>query len=295
MLDCKHCSLHLRQQTPPSRKFQAKPCSPPQFRLHRSARFANKLKTNPEAQMRQIYPPLAALLLAGCVMPNPYGALPQPTIPQPTASLPAPQSGPLAPRDAATNFLTVVKRVEPVAEAYCRAQATTQNCDLQIVIDDRPGQSANAFQTLDNAGRPIIAFNLALIADARTPDEIAFILGHEAGHHIAGHIPRQKQSAQTGAILAAILANATGAGQAQSEQLQQLGAGLAAQRYSKDYELQADAIGTEIAFDAGYDPILGAAFFDRLPDPGDEFLGSHPGNAQRKAVVAQTMARLRGN
>lgn len=247
--------------------------------------------------MRQVFPPLAALLLAGCVMPTPYAPqpyTPQPSAPQPMPPIATPASGPLSPRDAATNFLTVVKRVEPVAEAYCRAQATTQNCDLQIVIDDRPGQSANAFQTLDNAGRPIIAFNLALIADARTPDEIAFILGHEAGHHIAGHIPRQKQTAQTGAILAGIVAAAAGAGQAQAEQLQQLGAGLAAQHYSKEYELQADAIGTEIAYDAGYDPILGAAFFDRLPDPGDEFLGSHPGNAQRKAVVAQTMARLRG-
>jgi predicted Zn-dependent protease len=246
--------------------------------------------------MRHIFSLITALLLAGCVMPSQYSHRPvaQQPIPFPTAPISTPRSGPLTPRAAATNFLTVVNRVEPMAEAYCRAQNTTQNCDLQIVIDDRPGQSANAFQTLDTAGRPIIAFNLALIADARTPDEIAFILGHEAGHHIAGHIPRQKQSAQTGAILASVIAAATGAGQAQTEQLQQMGAGLAAQQYSKEFELQADAIGTEIAFDAGYDPILGAAFFDRLPDPGDEFLGSHPGNAQRKAVVAQTMARLRG-
>jgi predicted Zn-dependent protease len=248
--------------------------------------------------MRQVFPLMAALFLAGCVMPTPYTSQPytsQPIPPQPNQSLPAPaQSGPLAPRAAATNFLTVVNRVEPITEAFCRAQAPNQNCDFQIVIDDRPGQSANAFQTLDNSGRPIIAFNLALIADARSPDEIAFILGHEAGHHIAGHIPRQQQSAQTGAILAGVIAAATGAGQAQAEQLQHLGAGLAAQQYSKDFELQADEIGTEIAFDAGYDPILGAAFFDRLPDPGDQFLGSHPANAQRKAVVAQTLARLRG-
>ena len=45
---------------------------------------------------------------------------------------------------------------------------------------------------------------------------------------------------------------------------------------------------------SGYDPLRGMAFFDRLPDPGDQFLGSHPANGQRKQVVAATVARLGG-
>lgn len=225
-------------------------------------------------------------LLAGCVQSIPY-----PTQPQPLP-VEIPAAGKLAPRQAAVNFLSVVNRVEPVAEAYCRDAGTASNCNFQIVIDDRPGQGANAYQTLDQQGRPIIAFTLALIADARNPDEIAFVLGHEAAHHIAGHIPRQQKTAITGAMLAGILAAASGAGQPQVEQAQQIGAGLAARGYSKEYELQADAIGTEIAYHAGYDPLLGAGFFDRLPDPGNMFLGSHPGNSQRKAVVVETMARL---
>ncbi|EKD61905.1 MAG: hypothetical protein ACD_54C00034G0001, partial [uncultured bacterium] len=144
------------------------------------------------------------------------------------------------------------------------------------------------------SGRPIIAFSLALIADARNADEIAFVLGHESAHHIAGHIPRQQQTAVAGAVLAGIMAAANGAGRAEVEQAQQLGAGFATRSYSKDFELQADAIGTEIAFHAGFDPLRGAGFFDRLPDPGDAFLGSHPANAQRKAQVAQVLASLRG-
>jgi len=240
---------------------------------------------------------MAALMmvagLAACVQPMPY-----PTPAPAPAPLPLPletaSTAPLPPREAARNFLTVVARVEPVAEAYCRSAGTAANCDFQIVIDDRPGEPANAFQTLDRRGRPIIAFTLALIADARNADEIAFVLGHESAHHIAGHIPRQQQTAVAGAVLAGIMAAANGAGQAEVEQAQQIGAGLATRSYSKDYELQADAIGTEIAFHAGFDPLRGAGFFDRLPDPGDEFLGSHPANAQRKAVVARVLASLRG-
>ena len=45
---------------------------------------------------------------------------------------------------------------------------------------------------------------------------------------------------------------------------------------------------------AGFDPRVGAAFFDRIPDPGDQFLGSHPANADRKRVVAATVAQLGG-
>ena len=69
---------------------------------------------------------------------------------------------------------------------------------------------------------------------------------------------------------------------------------MGARRTSRAFEPEADAPGTEIAFYAGSDPVLGAGFFDRLPDPGDQPLGSHPPNAQRKAQVRAVVAQLRG-
>jgi predicted Zn-dependent protease len=71
-----------------------------------------------------------------------------------------------------------------------------------------------------------------------------------------------------------------------------LGASVGSRQYSKEYELEADALGAEIAFAAGYDPLRGAAYFDRIPDPGDRFLGTHPANARRKEVVRAVVARL---
>ncbi|MGL5009669.1 MAG: M48 family metalloprotease, partial [Paracoccaceae bacterium] len=67
---------------------------------------------------------------------------------------------------------------------------------------------------------------------------------------------------------------------------------VGARSYSQDFELEADALGAEIAFRAGFDPVTGSGFFDRLPDPGDRFLGSHPPNAARKELVRQVTARL---
>jgi predicted Zn-dependent protease len=225
---------------------------------------------------------LLALILAGCVAASP----------QPVALAPSPSQE--AARLAARTFLNVVAAVEPVAEDLCRRQDEVDNCDFRIVVDDRPGQPPNAFQTLDRRGRPVIGFTLALIADARNADELAFVLGHEAAHHIAGHIPRRQDQALGGAFRAGLQAQADGLSPDEVRRAQALGAEVAVRGYSRDFELEADALGAQIAYMAGFDPVKGSAFFDRLPDPGDKFLGTHPATAQRKAVVAATVRRLQG-
>jgi predicted Zn-dependent protease len=67
---------------------------------------------------------------------------------------------------------------------------------------------------------------------------------------------------------------------------------LGLRSYSKTYELQADALGTLIAANAGYDPLRGVAFFTRIPDPGDAFLGTHPPNCRRIKIVREAAASL---
>lgn len=227
-----------------------------------------------------------AWLVSGCVQPV---AMPAP-VPEPTET-----AAPMLPADVvARNFVEVVARVKPVAESYCRSLNRTANCAFQIVIDGRPDQPANAYQTLDRAGRPVLAFTVPLIRDARNRDELAFVMGHEAAHHIAGHLPRQQNTAMAGAVLAGILAQVSGGGAQDIASAQEFGAAVGARRYSKEFELEADSLGAEIAYMAGFDPRIGAAFFDRLPDPGDEFLGTHPANTDRKRIVAATVARLGG-
>lgn len=237
--------------------------------------------------MRAVVLICAALALSACVAP--IGPVPTPSV------QPAPDFGPRPDPDAAARaFVAVVRQVEPVAEAECRARSPQLNCDFQIVVDSRPNVPPNAFQTRDPSGRPIIGFTLALIMDARNQDELAFVLGHEAAHHIAGHLDLVQQSAWAGAVAAGVLASLGGARPEAIERAQSIGAGVGARTFSKDFELEADSLGTVIAFRAGYDPITGAGFFARLPDPGNRFLGTHPPNADRQRVVAQTLAQVRG-
>lgn len=233
--------------------------------------------------MRWIEALLAVAVLAGCLpAPAPVGA-----------PVPVDVGAPAAIPQAAANFIEAAQRVEPVAEAMCRERRRGGSCDLRIVVDDRPGQPPNAFQTLDNFGRPVIGFTLSLVAETRNADEVAFILGHEAAHHILGHIQITQQNAMQTAILAGMVAQAQGASAETVRAATDMGALVGARAYSKDFELQADALGTEIAWRAGFDPVRGAEFFFRLPDPGNRFLGTHPPNAERRAVVLQTAAQLR--
>ncbi|SLN43329.1 Peptidase family M48 [Pseudoruegeria aquimaris] len=227
-----------------------------------------------------------ALLVAACAAPPPT--------PRPA---PAPAAGSAAglpsPEQAARNFAAVVARVEPVAEAECLARTRGTNCNFQVVVDDRPGQPPNAYQTIDRSGRPILAFTVPLIADVRNQDELAFIMGHEAAHHISQHLTRQQDNALAGALVAGILASQLGGDASAIEAAQEFGATVGARSYSKDFELEADALGTVIAHRAGYDPVRGAEYFTRIPDPGNRFLGTHPPNAARMQTVRATAARLK--
>jgi Zn-dependent protease with chaperone function len=268
-----------------------------------SARIVPK-RRNKGTRTMQVFKTLAAIMLvggalalAGCdVVVQPNGASGGQQQPVGVAT-PVSSSIPIAeiPREQwtmARAFVAVVNRLEPIAERECRSRSRGLNCDFLIVVDDRPGQPANAFQTVDERGRPIIAFTLALIADARNTDELAFVMAHEAAHHIENHLDQQRRNATLGAVVFGQLAGVTGGGNEAIRTAQELGAAVGARSYSKDFELEADRLGTIIAFRAGYDPVRGADFFFRVPDPGDRFLGTHPANAERIQVVRQTAANL---
>lgn len=226
--------------------------------------------------MRRILILMALLITAGCET--------------------VPGTGPGLPEEvlrARRSFAEVVAAVEPVAERECRARTAGVNCDFLIRVDPDPRDEPNAFQSVDGQGRPVILFTVSLIDSTRNADELAFVLSHETSHHILGHLDRQARHAAAGAVIFGRLATLDGAPPEEVVRAEQIGAAVGARSYSKNFELEADQLGTVIAYHAGYDPLRGAEYFARLPDPGDRFLGTHPPNAERVWVVQQTMRRLR--
>lgn len=224
----------------------------------------------------------ALVVLAGCV-PTPPPAKP------PAAEAPSPEMRARA--DAAIARLVAVgERMEPQVEAECRARTVRRNCDYIFVIDARADEPPNAFQFEDRRGRPVIGVTLSLVGAVRNEDELAFVIGHEAAHHIAGHIASRQRDA---AIYLGRAVQAQGGDAASVRKARQIGAEIGSRLYSKDYELEADRLGTIITWNAGYDLLKGAAFFLRLPDPGDKVLGTHPPNKLRFDIVRETVVELR--
>jgi Zn-dependent protease with chaperone function len=243
---------------------------------------------------------LLALCLALAACGTTY-AVPQATAPGPVV---APGPAPATPAGARrpADFVRVASRIEPVAEAMCREQAPGANCDYLIGLERDPRMPPNAFQTLNDEGRPVIIVSAALLREMQSDDELAFVLSHEASHHIAGHIPRQQQQQALGALVLGGLVAATGqaygtpASDDAIRQAMDVGAYVGARAYSQSYELEADTVGAYVAARAGYDPERGAAIFGRpaLANPGGPpILASHPASAQRLATVARVAADIR--
>jgi Zn-dependent protease with chaperone function len=233
-----------------------------------------------------------AVSLAGCAVSR-GDTLPVP-IPVPVIATPTPAAVAAADPDARASvrsLIAAVDAVEPVAEAMCRERSPTLNCDFEFALDMNPNAPPNAFQTLDKKGRPLIAITVALLSETRNEDEVAFVLSHETAHHISGHLDRQRRNATIGA---AIMGQLVGLSRDPDvgRKAAEFGAAIGARTYSKEFELEADALGTVIAAQAGYNPLRGADFFFRIPDPGSTFLGTHPANADRLRVVTRTAARL---
>ncbi|MEM8571722.1 MAG: M48 family metalloprotease [Pseudomonadota bacterium] len=199
------------------------------------------------------------------------------------------------------DFSRVARRVEPVAETFCREEAPSAGrsyCDFQILLDTSPSSPPNAFQTLSRDGRPVLVLTSALLEEMRSDDEIALVLSHEAAHHVAQHLPKLQQSQAFGALIAGGIATALGGDAVTDDAIRDamdLGAFVGVRTYSQQFEFEADWIGAFIAARAGYDPENGAQIFLRpslQSGGGPTLLSTHPASPQRTALVSQAAREI---
>jgi len=134
-----------------------------------------------------------------------------------------------------------------------------------------------------------------LIQAAASTDELAGVLGHEAGHVVARHSARQMVNALG---LQAVAAMALGK---DPNGVAQVAAALAGRgtllSFSRADETEADEYGARYAAAAGYDPRGIASFFEKLArtegkQPGwAEFLSTHPSSEGRVKDVNEYIAK----
>ena len=172
-------------------------------------------------------------------------------------------------------FARVVAKIKPVAERECARRTSGMRCDFRIILDARSGRGANAHQSLDRDGRPVIRVTRALVQKLSNTDELAFIIAHEAGHHIGAHIARSRQIPALEFMQYASL------------NMPEEKSGSAAQR--RMFELEADAFGAIIARRAGFNAMRGAHCLARMHPPAKHAHATHPPLEDRMSMVRRTL------
>lgn len=185
--------------------------------------------------------------------------------------------GQSAPPRMIDEFHAVVARIEPVAERECLRRTNGLNCDFHFVLDRRGSAGANATYRLDPTGRPVIRITARLLDKLRSADEVAFVLSHEAGHHLGGHTLRMRNAAVGTDVKYATMGVAA--------------VGLNGKAQRRAFELEADAFGAVIARRAGFDAAQGARCIARMIGPGHGRNADHPAHEERLAVVNQVLKR----
>jgi beta-barrel assembly-enhancing protease len=143
--------------------------------------------------------------------------------------------------------------------------------------------------------------NRGAIEVSESEAQLAAVMGHELSHVALRHGTAQASKAQfaqgAAGILGGLFGGSTG-GDLLTEGVA-LGAGGLLLRYSRGDETQADVMGTQVIYDAGYDPRAMAQFFEKLQaetagkNP-PQFLSDHPNPDHRVERVDEEIDKLGG-
>jgi hypothetical protein len=143
--------------------------------------------------------------------------------------------------------------------------------------------------------------NRGMISAARTEGEMVSVMAHELSHVVLRHGTAQASKATkyeigqlAGAVLGAIIGGNLGAVVSQGTQF---GIGAAFLRFSREYEQQADILGSQLMARAGYDPREMANMFKTIEKQsgsgGPQWLSDHPNPRNRQEYITKEASLLR--
>ena len=143
--------------------------------------------------------------------------------------------------------------------------------------------------------------NRGAIEAADNEAQLAAVMAHELSHVALRHGTNQATKAEAAQGILGIAGGLFGdtVGGALMTQLGAFAAGGVLLRYSRTAESQADIMGTQVLYDAGYDPRAMAQFFEKLGAETKgklpaEFFSDHPNPEHRVERVDEEIEKLGG-
>ena len=143
-----------------------------------------------------------------------------------------------------------------------------------------------------------------LLALANDSAEVAAVLAHEMGHVSANHGIKRQEREQAAELAGRVVSEVLSSPQAGQAALAKGQLSLAS--FSRNQELEADALGIRHVGRAGYDPYAAARFLEAMEsfsrfrnafqatNPELDFLASHPASAQRIDFARRHAAEFGG-
>lgn len=235
---------------------------------------------------------LPALLLAGCnAVISPAGSA------QPVAQIGAPTSESDDPV-AAEQHARIVAAYGGIYHDENLEKTLARVVGRLVAASDDPGRSYRI--TILNAAA-INAFALpdgylyvtrGLLVLANDSSEVAAVIAHEMGHVTANHAAQRQDVARTAALVGRVMTDVITDQDASRQAIASSQRTLAG--FSRQQELEADAIGIRTIAKAGYDPFAASRFLASMSryadyraslgvvqDKRPDFLASHPNNPER--------------
>ena len=146
-------------------------------------------------------------------------------------------------------------------------------------------------------GGPMFIFT-GLIKTTDNEAQLAGVMAHEMSHVILRHGTHEATKARGVGLVAALAGAVAGNGSALGR-LTNVGLGLGANsfilHFSREAESEADALGSHLMADAGYNPIEMARFFEKLAGTGNQgiqFFSDHPNPGNRERAIEDEIRTL---
>ena len=174
---------------------------------------------------------------------------------------------------------------DPVLNAYmdqlCRRLVNHSDAEIPFTVKILNNDEINAFALPGG----YFFVNSGLILSADSEAELAAVMAHEIAHVAARHASRNATKSQIWNLASMPLVFVSGPAGMALQQIKGFAVPLTFLKFSRDAEREADLLGLQYQYAAGYDPGAFASFFEKLKTKKQGFIAkafsTHPMNEER--------------